>query len=269
MKVPILDIQNKKVGEQTLPKQFNEPVREDLIKRAVVFIQSRKRSKYASDPMAGKRASVRLSKRRHDYRSAYGRGQSRIPRKIVSRRGTQLNFEAAFAPGTVKGRRAHPPKATKILATNMNVREYQKAIRSALAATMDSKYISKRSHVLPSHFPFVLSQDFEKINKAKNFSQALHRLGLDKELIRTKKTKIRAGHGKKRGRKCIKRKGPLVIVTNDCALLSAGKNLPGVDIISINGINCEQLAPGSQAGRLTLYTETALKIIEKENLFMN
>ena len=31
----------------------------------------------------------------------------------MSRSGTRLNFTGAFAPGTVGGRRAHPPKAEK------------------------------------------------------------------------------------------------------------------------------------------------------------
>ena len=77
MQLPIIGKDNQSKGKQTLPKQFDEPVREDLIKRAVLALQSKARQKYGAKPEAGKRPSVRISKRRHDYRGTYGIGQSR------------------------------------------------------------------------------------------------------------------------------------------------------------------------------------------------
>ena len=150
MKVTIFDGSKKKTGELELPFQFNEDIRPDLIHRAVLSIQSHKRQKYASDPLAGKRASAKLSRRRRKYRGSYGIGISRVPRKIMTRRGTRLNWVGAFAPGTVGGRRAHPPKSETIFESKINKQERKKAIRSAIAATISLEAVKERGHDIPS-----------------------------------------------------------------------------------------------------------------------
>ncbi len=113
MKIPILNISKEEIGKQEMPVQFEEEIRLDLIKRAVIAIKNNERQAYGADPMAGKRASAKLSRRRHVYKTSYGIGISRVPRKIMSSRGTRMNWVGAFAPGTVGGRKAHPPKAGK------------------------------------------------------------------------------------------------------------------------------------------------------------
>ena len=119
MKLKVRSQTGQSKNEQDMPKQFNEPINPNLIKRAVAVIQSNRRQKYGAAPEAGKRASAYLSKRRNSYRSTYGIGQSRTPRKVMSRRGTRLNYVGAFAPQTVGGRRAHPPKSEKNLTKKM------------------------------------------------------------------------------------------------------------------------------------------------------
>ena len=47
-----------------------------------------------------------------------------------------MNWVGAFAPGTVGGRRAHPPKSEKIWSKKINKKENAKAIRSAISATL-------------------------------------------------------------------------------------------------------------------------------------
>ena len=113
MKLKIISTENKAIGEVNLPSQFNEPVRPDLIKRAVHALQANRRQPYGASEEAGKRHSAYLSKRRRKYRGTYGIGQSRTPRKVMTRRGTQFFYVGAFAPQTVGGRRAHPPKSKK------------------------------------------------------------------------------------------------------------------------------------------------------------
>ena len=58
MKLQILNISKEEIGKQELPAQFNEDVRPDLIKRAVISIQSNARQAYGADPMAGKKSSA-------------------------------------------------------------------------------------------------------------------------------------------------------------------------------------------------------------------
>lgn len=268
MKLPIFNLQNQRTSEKELPKQFSEPYRPDLIKRAVLTLQANHRQPYGAFPEAGKRHSAKLSRRRRNYRGAYGLGISRVPRKILTRRGTRFFWVGAISPPMRGGRRAHPPKAEKNWHQKINKKENQKAIRSALAATLNKSLVEKRGHFLPLDYPFIISSEIEKLAKTKELKEALKRLALQKELQRSSIKKIRSGQGKLRGRKYQKKKGLLIVVGDDCPLLKAAQNIPGLDIVKARQLNAELLAPGALPGRITLYTETALHCLEKERLFI-
>ena len=267
MKLAILDSAKNKTGEIELPSQFKEEFRPDLIYRSVLAIQSHKRQTYAASPKAGKRASAKLSRRRRDYRGSYGIGISRVPRKIMSRRGSRMNWVGAFAPGTVGGRKAHPPKSEKIWWKKINDKERKKAIRSAIAATILKDIVTQRGHLIPSNYPFVLDDKFESMSKTKEVIESFKKLGLENELARVEGKKVRAGKGKSRGRKYKKKKGPLIVVSKINKLSNALSNIPGIDVVEVKSLNTELLAPGTKAGRLTLWTNAAINILEKENLF--
>ncbi len=268
MKLKILTKEGIEKGSQEMPVQFNEALRPDIIKRAVLSLQSIRRQKYGANPEAGMRSSSILSKRRRKYRGMYGHGISRTPRKIMSSRGTQFNWVGAFAPNTVGGRRAHPPKAEKEWEQNINKKERRKAIRSAMAATVSKELVIERGHVVPDNYPFVLESGLETLDKTKQVLEVLKKLGFEKELIRAGEKRIRAGRGKLRGRKYKKKKGPLIVISRECKLEKAAKNVPGIDVVKINALNAELLAPGAVAGRATLFTQAALEKLEKEKLFM-
>lgn len=266
MKLKILTAQKTEVGSMNLPKQFHESVRPDMIRRAVQSEQSHSRQKYGASPGAGQRHSAELSKRRRKYRGSYGFGISRIPRKILSRRGTRMSWVGAIIPGTVGGRRAHPPKAEKEWDLKMNAREHDKAMRSALAATLDTALVKARGHKPCNEYPFVVEDAFQDIDKSKDVLAALIKMGFGDELSRLKPT-IRAGRGKMRGRKNLVPKGPLLVVSKDCALLRSAKNLAGFDVLGVDALDTSSLAPGTHAGRLTIFTKSALERLEKEALF--
>lgn len=267
MQVSIMNKESQTAGKVTLPKQFRESIRPDLVKRAVLALQSIARQAYGANPQAGKRASARVSKRRHDYRGTYGIGQSRTPRKVMSYRGTRFNWTGAFAPQTVGGRRAHPPKASKEWEQKINDKERKKAIRSALTATMDAELVAARGHKVPAGYPFIITTDFEALNKTKDVKAALDKLGLGADIARAEEKKIRAGKGKMRGRKYKQAVSALIVTAEDCALTKAADNVPGVNVIRADELNTEYLAPGAVPGRLTLYTEAAIKKIDAEKLF--
>ena len=267
MKLPIFDVSSKIVGEINLPQQFNEELRPDLIQRVVLAAQSHRRQPYAASKEAGKRASAKLSRRRRDYRTSYGYGISRVPRKILTRRGTRMNWVGAFAPGTVGGRRAHPPKTVKIWWKKINNKERAKAIRSAIAATVSKDVVVAKGHIIPNNYPFILDDKFESLEKTKKIIEAFKKLGLGQELTRVEEKAIRAGKGKSRGRKYKKKKGPLVVVSKISRLSTAASNIPGIDVIEVKNLNTELLAPGGKPGRMTLWTKAAIDILEKEGLF--
>lgn len=266
--VKIIGKENKESGKQKLPLQFSEAVRPDLIKRAVLALQSHRRQVYGADPRAGKKASAVLSRRRRKYKGSYGKGISRVPRKTMNRRGMQMSWTGAFAPGTIGGRRAHPPTAEKILELKINDKERLKAIRSALSATVNKGIVASRGHEVPAGYPFILSDDFESLNKTKDVVSYLDGIGLSKELERGSKKTVRAGKGKMRGRKYRKSKGPLLVVSDSCSAVKAAKGIPGVDIAVVSKVNVELLAPGTHAGRLTLFTKKAIEKMDKEMLFL-
>jgi len=267
MKLKIVNKKNENTGSIGLPVQFDELVRPDLIKRAVLVIAANSRQPYGSNPKAGMRASAELSRRRHQYRGAYGFGISRVPRKIMSRRGTRMNWVGAVAPGTVGGRKAHPPKAEKVWGQKINIKERRKAIRSALAAAVNKSFIEKRGHKIPESFPVVIDDEFELISKTRDIMSALNIIGLKDELKRCSEKKVRAGKGTARGRKYKRKIGPLIVVSKKCPLLKSACNIPGVDIIDVKDINAALLAPGTAPGRITLFTKSSIEKMEKEEMF--
>ena len=266
MKLDILDISKKKIGEVNLPTQFQEDVRADLVKRAFLAFRSNKRQAYGTKPEAGKRSSSILSKRRRKYRGMYGFGISRTPRKILSRRGTRMFWVGAFSPNTVGGRRAHPPKAEKILEKKINKKEKKKAIRIGISATVVNSLVEKKGHIIPENYPFVLDKKFEDLTKTKELIGILKIFNFEKELDRIDKRKVRAGRGKARGRKYKTKKGPLIVVSKPSKITKAASNIPGVDVVNVKELNMEALG-GEVPGRLTLWTSSALEVLEKEKLF--
>ena len=75
------------------------------------------------------------------------------------------------------------------------------------------------------------------------------------------KRKIRAGKGKRRGRKYKKRKSILIVIGKDAPLYKAARNLEGIDICAVRNLNAELLAPGTEPGRLTVWSEDAIKTL--------
>lgn len=266
MKLDILDISRNKVGEINLPAQFNEGIREDLVRRAFLALRSNKRQAYGAMPEAGKRASAKLSKRRRRYRGMYGFGISRTPRKVLSRRGTRMYWVGAVSPNTVGGRRAHPPKSEKILQKKINKKERKRAIRICISATVTSDLVRKKGHIMPENYPFVLDNKFEDLSRTKELKVALKTFGMEKELERVSNRKIRVGMGKARGRKYKTKKGPLIVVSKDSSIVRAANNVPGIEVVNVKNLNVEVLG-GDVPGRLTLWTANAIQKLEERKLF--
>ncbi|MCK5107538.1 MAG: 50S ribosomal protein L4 [Nanoarchaeota archaeon] len=262
MNVKIKTIKGTEKGSIELPKQFNEAIRPDIINRAFKAFRSHNFQPYGADPRSGMKCTAYLSKRRHKYRGTYGIGWSRTPRKIVSRRGTRINYRGAEAPQTVGGRRAHPPKADKKFALNINKKEKRFAIRSAMTASLNLEFLKLKNYKAPEGYPFVIEDAIQNIARTKDLENVLSDLKIETYLAR----KIRAGMGKLRGRKYVRKKGPLFVITDECELFKSANNL-NIDVVKVENLNVNLLAPGGDPGRVTLFTEGAIKKLTKENLF--
>jgi large subunit ribosomal protein L4e len=235
-----------------LPNIFNTPYRPDIIRKSFNILHSNKRQPYGSDPLAGFRhATASVGK---------GRGQSRVPRL------TQGN-KAALAPCVVGGRRAHPPKSEKNWKEKINKKEKLLAKNSAIAATAIKDMVIKRGHKFDEKItlPIIIEDKFEKINKTKDVIKALEKIGIYDDILRaTNGRNIRAGKGKSRGRKYKTPKSILIITTKD-EIFKSSRNLTGIDIVKPKLVNIEHLAPGGDAGRLTIITKSALKELGGDN----
>ncbi len=249
-----------------LPEQFEESLRVDLINRAVLAIRANKRQQYGVNERAGKRYAVSISKKRRDYKGSYGKGISRVAKKTMSRSGENFSWVGAFAANTVGGRKAYPPMSERIWKQKINNKERRLAIRSALGASVKEELVRKRGHKFEK-LPSVVSNDLENIKKTRDLIEFFKKIGLKGELERISVVKIRAGVGKTRGRRYRSKKGPLIVVGGECALINAASNIKGVDIVIVNRLNAELLAPGCHPGRLTIFTEKAIERLKKENLF--
>ncbi len=268
MKLKILTAQNTEAGSVELPIQFKEPLREDLISRAVLSIQAANRQPYGGYGDAGMRHSTKLSRRRRDFKGSYGKAISRVPRKIHTHRGMQFGWVGALAAGTVGGRAAHAPRPFSDWSQKINTQENRKAIRSAIAASVNAEIVAKRGHKLPKAFPFLIDDSFENIVKTSELETALTKIGFAEELVRTGVTRIRAGRGKLRGRKYKHATGALLVVSKELTpLVKAVANLQGFEVIPVNRLNAQILAPGTHPGRLTLYTKGAVERLTTEGLF--
>nr|XP_026500959.1 60S ribosomal protein L4 [Vanessa tameamea] len=60
-----------------------------------------------------------------------------------------------------------------------------------------------------------------------------------------------------RNRRRLQRKGPLIIYDKDQGLTRAFRNIPGVEMLSVNKLNLLKLAPGGHVGRFIIWTQSA------------
>ena len=239
VKVNVYSVDGTIKEEIDLPKVFNTPYRPDIIRKSFNILHSNRRQPYGSDPLAGKKHAVASVGK--------GRGMSRVPRLTSGRRG-------ALAPCVVGGRRAHPPKPERSWKEKINKKERILSIKSALATTADREIVSKRGHKFNEKItlPVIIEDNFEKIGIYSDITRA------------TNGKHIRAGRGKTRGRKYRTPKSVLIVLTKE-TLGKSSCNLTGVNIVKPSRLNIEHLAPGGDAGRLTVFTKSALKEIGGAN----
>ena len=258
MEVPIYSIKGKASKKSAkLPDAFSEPVRLDLIRKAVRASRANRRQPYGASNSAGFRHSVSWPGK--------GRGMARTPRKNGG------GGRGAQAPNTIGGRRAHPPKAEKDWTLKINSKENKKAFKSALAATSQESYVLARGHQIPEKatLPYIVEDKIETLAKdnkggslTKRATSLLDDLGLLEDVKRAREGKgIRAGKGKSRGRKYRTPKSVLLVLSEDSDSERAFRNLSGVDVTTSKNLNTELLAPGGDPGRLVIFSKSAVSAL--------
>jgi len=244
-----LDIEGKPTGEISLPTVFETRLRLDIIQKASIAQQSHRFQPQGRNLMAGKRTTAEGF--------GVGRGISRVPR--IGGHGP-LSGTAAFAPGTVGGRMAFPPVTAKKIAKQINRKERRLALRSAIAATASDEIVRQRGHKFDQErrLPLVVNDEVEKLAKSSQAKHFLSAVGVWDDVLRVRKSKrIKSGRR-------VHAVGPLIVVGDDKTARKALRNFEGVSVIRADELSVESLAPGTHPGRLTIWSESAVrKIAEK------
>lgn len=259
MKVKLYSLTGRAKDDVELPAVFDTPVRVDLIRKAVNAAQANRRQPYGPNPRAGMRHAASTWGK--------GRGVSRVQRM-------KGGSTAVESPNNVGGRRCHPPRVERVWAEKINRKERQAAFRAALAATASNAMVSQRGHQYDDKLtlPLVVEQDMEtewlkaadgvEGVKTRRSVRFLRGLGVEADLLRAKNGHhIRAGKGKRRGRKYRTPSSLLVVLSQLNGVERAFTNLPGVSVTTAADLNTEDLAPGGDPGRLTLFTTQALEAL--------
>lgn len=261
-KINLLGIDGKKLKDIELPSFFNSKIRQDIVFK--VLESKKTQQPYSPSPVAGKQhsASGKINRRRHVWKSGYGRGMSRIPRKVHSRKGSQFIWVGAEVPSVRGGKRAHPPKVVSMKNNKkINKKELMISFISSLSATGNKEIISSKYKTLKKEnlgqVPFIVESKFSLLKTKDLLSSIKEILGKEIFEIVSKKRKIRSGKGKMRGRKYKCNLGLLIVtgekeeIKTNIAEIKNAKNL-GVEDLSKGGL-----------GRITIYTEKSIKELEK------
>jgi large subunit ribosomal protein L4e len=227
-----------------------------------VFEAEKRKQPHGAMPGAGAgySASGKLRHRRHRWKTTYGRGISRIPRKIMSSSGSSFNWIGATISSTVGGRRAHPPRADKNQFKKINKKEFVFALDSAFTGCVNKKALEEKYEEIKNlpELPVVVNSQILE-TKSKEFFEILKKIFKENFEKIIQKKKIRAGKGKLRGRKYKKNTGLLFVMGSEEKMKRTG-----IDVVNVSELKIKDLAPNGVAGRFVCYTEKAIKEIEEK-----
>lgn len=243
----VYSVKGEVSGKVDVPSAFDTPYRPDVIKRAVVAAAANKRQAYGPASNAGIKHSVKTRGK--------GTGSARVQRIKAGGKATE-------SPNNVSGRRAHPPVPERIWAKKVNQKEKLLARMSAIAATGNADVVKERGHDFDDSvsFPIVVDDGINDIQTTSEVYELLDKMGLSYDLERAKDgRKIRAGRGKMRNRRYRTPVSILIVVSeDDLPIFKGASNLPGVEIQPVSRLSAGILAPGGDAGRLTVFSKSAI-----------
>ncbi|MFX0024884.1 MAG: 50S ribosomal protein L4 [Candidatus Hermodarchaeota archaeon] len=255
-KINVYNLDGNKKTLIDIPKIFTFKPRYDLIKQANEVSYSSKKQIQGRDKRAGLRNTS----------ESWGTGHalSRAPR--IKGSGFSRARNVGRVPFAKGGRRTHPIKAEKNIEKKINKKTRKLSIISAISASADETWIKKRGHIIDElpEIPLVVDDKIQTIKKTNIIYSTLCDLGLKKDLLKVRKSKkIRAGKGKRRGRKYKRKKGLLIVIKEDFGIVKAARNIAGIDIVNVENLSIDDLAPGGLPGRLVLWTQSAFNELNK------
>jgi len=257
MKAKLFDKAGKVKGDVELPKCFGKKVRADVLLKVFEAQKGVYAQAYGAMEGAGAQysASGISKKKRHDWKATYGKGISRVPRKVMSRHGASFNWIGATVASTRGGRRPHAPRAGKNLIKKINKKELQIAFCSALAGNLRGVGVrgvgvSGGERGVGVSGVVVFNEAVLDL-KSKDFVVLMKKVYGDAKVWKVKS--VRAGRGKMRGRKYKSNAGLLFVVGDDEKM-----KRKGIEVVSVGDLAVKDLTLNGQVGRLVCYSEKAV-----------
>lgn len=246
----------KKTETVKLPAVFTTPIRPDLISKVFNNTKNNRRQAYAVSKFAGKQSSAESW--------GTGRAVARIPR--VAGGGTHRAGQGAFGNMCRGGRMFAPTKTWRRWHRMNNTPARRYAVASAVSASAVPALVMARGHRIEnlSEVPVVVDNKIiDSIDKTKTAIALLKTLGAYDDVTKVKSSvTLRAGKGKARNRRWRQRRGPLVVYNEKTSTTEAFRNIPGVEVVSVNSLNILQLAPGGHVGRFIIWTKDAFQKLD-------
>ena len=168
MKAQVRTLAGEIAHEIDLPEIFDEEYRPDLIKRAVLALQSTRFQPHGTDPRA---SAPRQSP------GAAGEASLRSPLKTRSRVASVPQATAACSPS---------PKVAKVLVKEINRKRKQKALRSAIAASTSPELVRGRGYSSRATSRWSLEDRFEEVTGRPTSSRRSSALGVYADVERAK-----------------------------------------------------------------------------------
>jgi len=242
----------EKTGTVALPHVLASPLRPDWVRYVHMNVSKNKRQPYAVGMKVGYETAAESW--------GTGRAVARVPRAPGG--GTHRSGQGAFGNMCRGGGMFSPTKTWRRWHRRVNVKEKRNAVVTALAASCLPPLVMARGHRIDeiAELPMVVSDGLESMTRTRPTVKLLEKLGLKEELKKVSDSKkVRAGKGKARNRRYVKRLGPLIVYNEDNGVVRATRNIPGVETACVTRMNILRLAPGGNFGRLVLWTEGAFK----------
>jgi large subunit ribosomal protein L4e len=258
MKSIVLSLSGAKDGEIELPLVFSTPLRNDLIHRAYVHLESHGFQRQGRYPNAGMDVVAESNS------PPTGHHEARVARMRGGGGGRQ--GQGGGVAMVRKGRQAHPPTVEKVIYKLLNKKENKLALCSAIAATSSALLIKLRGHKIDKieSFPIIVSDQIESVSKSKELLKIFDSLHVSQDVSRLDdRLKRRSGKTRLRGRSTKVGKSVLLVVKDSKNLSKACGSIPGVNVVEARNLSVIDLAPGARPVRLTAFSKSAIEELAK------
>jgi len=247
--------EDKVTGTVPLPAVFLSPIRTDVVQFVHTNMAKNARQAYAVNRLSGMKYAAESW--------GTGRAVARIPR--ISGGGTSRSGNGAFGNMCKGGRMFAPTKIFRRWHRKINLHQKRFAVCSALAASSLPSLLMARGHKIENiaEVPLVVDNSIQTLAKTKDALKVLDNIKAADDLDRVALSRqVRPGRGKMRNRRYVHRRGPLLVFP-DGKGIKAFRNIFGLDIANINGLNLLSIAPGGHVGRFIIWTKAAFEQLDK------